>query len=89
LVLANLVSAVKDSLKLVPVFSPRPSADGTLIDGAVGGKTRMDATVGVSYAPDETFDIGSEYGSPVVEDYAETLPFRFNGTISKVIVDSK
>jgi arylsulfatase len=51
-------------------------------------KGRIDATVWVGkYSADETFDIGQDSGSPASEHYAS--PFPFNGTIEKVVIDTK
>ncbi|MGA9723782.1 MAG: hypothetical protein WBQ86_15090, partial [Candidatus Binatus sp.] len=35
---------------------------------------------------DETFDIGEDTGTPVVEDYADKMPFAFSGTLKKFVV---
>jgi arylsulfatase len=39
------------------------------------------------YTSDETFDIGEDSNSPVSDAY--TSPFRFTGTIRKVVIDSQ
>jgi arylsulfatase len=57
-----------------------------LIDGQKVASGEVEETIGLSYASDETFDIGEEYGSPVTSDYADQLPFRFNGKIKAVDV---
>ena len=56
-------------------------------DGKKVAEGDLEATVALSYASDETFDIGEEYGSPVAPDYADQLPFRFEGGLSKVTVE--
>lgn len=47
---------------------------------------RMNATVFSRFGVD-TFGIGEDSGQPVTPDY--TPPFKFNGTIEKVVVDLK
>jgi len=43
-------------------------------------------TIGVRFSLDETFDIGEDTGTPVLEDYAEKMPFRFTGTFERFTV---
>ena len=46
------------------------------IDGKSVGKTHIDQTVSITYSIEETFDVGEDTGSPIIEDvYA--VPFRF------------
>ena len=33
---------------------------------------------------DETFDVGEDTGTPVIDDYDEKMPFKFTGTLNKV-----
>ena len=33
---------------------------------------------------DETFDVGEDTGTPVIDDYEDLMPFRFSGTLKKV-----
>jgi hypothetical protein len=35
---------------------------------------------------DETFDVSEDTNTPVSEDYAVQLPFRFTGTLEKVTI---
>jgi len=37
----------------------------------------------VRFFLDETFDIGEDAGTPVVEDYADKMPYRFTETLNK------
>ena len=67
-----------------------PGSGGTatiFVDGREVTKGRVDQTVPVRVSADETFDIGEDTGTPVVRDY--DVPFRFTGTIRKVIVELK
>jgi hypothetical protein len=43
----------------------------------------------VRFTADETFDIGMDTGTPVIEDYAWKMPFAFTGKINKVTVELK
>ena len=35
---------------------------------------------------DETFDVGEDTETPVMEDYADKMPFPFTGTLKKFVV---
>jgi hypothetical protein len=36
---------------------------------------------------DETFDIGEDTGTPVVEDYVNKMPFTFTGVLKQVVIE--
>jgi hypothetical protein len=38
------------------------------------------------FSLDESFDVGEDTGTPVVEDYADKMPYRFTGTLKKFVV---
>jgi arylsulfatase len=60
---------------------------GTLfVDGKQAAQGRIDRSIGVRVSLDETFDVGEDTGTPVVEDYASKMPFAFTGTLKKVVV---
>ena len=62
-------------------------ATGTLfVDGQQVAQGQIPRTVGVRFSLDETFDIGEDTGTPVVEDYVGKMPFRFTGTLKKFVV---
>src|SRR5262249_13376743 len=62
-------------------------AAGTLfVDGKPVADGRIPQTVQVRFSLDETFDIGSDTGTPVVENYADKMPFAFTGTLKKFVV---
>ncbi len=65
------------------------SAVTLLVDGKLVGEGRIDQTVANRYSLDETFDVGQDTGTPVVEDYAEKMPFRFSGKLEKLTVELK
>jgi hypothetical protein len=65
-----------------------PGSGGTAtirVDGNEVARGRIEQTVPVRVSADETFDIGEDTGTPVVRDY--DVPFRFTGTIRKVVVE--
>src|SRR5499427_830855 len=60
---------------------------GTLfVDGKQVTQGPIARSVGVRFSLDETFDIGEDTGTPVVEDYASKMPFAFTGTLKRVVV---
>ena len=62
-------------------------ATGTLfVDGQPGAEGRIPQTIPNRFALDETFDIGDDTGSPVIEDYASKMPFAFTGTLQRFVV---
>jgi arylsulfatase len=62
-------------------------ATGTLlVDEKQVAKGKIPATVGVRFSLDETFDVGEDMGTPVLEDYADKMPFPFTGTLNKFVV---
>ena len=50
---------------------------------------KIERTVGRRFSLDETFDVGEDTGTPVVEDYADKMPFRFTGTLDKLVIELK
>ena len=56
------------------------------VDGAQVAQGRIERTIPVRFSLDETFDVGEDTGTPVVEDYVYKMPFRFTGTLNKVVV---
>jgi arylsulfatase A-like enzyme len=62
-------------------------ATGTvLVDEKQVAQGKIPRTVGVRFSLDETFDVGADMGTPVLEDYAEQMPFPFTGTLKKFVV---
>lgn len=56
------------------------------VDGKPVAEGRIPRTIAIRFSLDETFDIGEDTGTPVVEDYADQMPFRFSGTLKRVVV---
>jgi arylsulfatase A-like enzyme len=64
---------------------PGPGKGGTgvfTVDGKEIANQKIDHTIPLLMAIDETFDVGSDTRTPVNDDYK--LPFRFTGTIDKL-----
>ena len=67
----------------------RPGAPGTVVitvDGAQVGNVELKRTVPLAFTATETFDVGTDLGSPVSINYADRRPFTFNGKIKSVDV---
>ncbi len=61
-------------------------ATGTLsVDGKVVATQTMAATIPITLQWDETFDIGSDTGTPV-DDQDYQVPFAFTGTMTKLTI---
>jgi hypothetical protein len=62
-------------------------ATGTLfVDGKEVAQGKIPRTIPIRFSLDETFDVGEDTGTPVVEDYTEKMPFAFTGTLKKFVV---
>jgi arylsulfatase len=60
---------------------------GTLtVDGQQVAQGRIERTIRARFSLDETMDIGEDTGTPVVEDYAQKMPYRFNGVLNKFTI---
>jgi arylsulfatase len=63
------------------------AATGTLlVDEKQVAQGKIPHTIGVRFSLDETFDVGEDTGTPVLEDYADKMPFAFTGTLKKFVV---
>ena len=56
------------------------------VDGKQVAQGPIARSVGVRFSLDETFDVGEDTGTPVVEDYASKMPFALTGTLKRVVV---
>jgi len=55
------------------------------VDGKTVGEGRIEKTSPVGkFTLDESFDVGMDTGSPVIDEYDAKMPFKFTGTIHKV-----
>jgi arylsulfatase len=50
---------------------------------------KVERTVARMFSLDETFDVGQDTGRPVVEDYADKMPFKFTGRLHKLVIELK
>jgi arylsulfatase len=59
---------------------------GTLtVDGKTVSEGRIEKTSPVGkFTLDESFDVGMDTGSPVIDEYDAKMPFKFTGTLRKV-----
>lgn len=59
---------------------------GTLaVNGAKVGESRIEQTSPVGkFTLDESFDVGEDTGTPVIDDYEAKMPFKFGGTLNKI-----
>ena len=64
------------------------SGTGTLfVDGKEVAQGQIERTIPIRFSLDETFDVGMDTGTPVVEDYVNKMPFKFNGNLKKVVIE--
>jgi arylsulfatase len=67
---------------------PGKGGVGTLlVDGKQAGQGRIERTIPTRYSLDETFDVGEDTGTAVVNDYAARMPFRFSGKLDKLTIE--
>src|SRR5262245_18669366 len=59
---------------------------GTLtVDGKKVGEARIEQTSPIGkYSLDESFDVGQDTGTPVIDEYEAKMPFKFSGALRKV-----
>jgi len=63
------------------------SATATLsVDGRQVAQGTIVRTIPTRFSLDETMDCGEDTGTPVVEDYEPKMPFKFTGTLKKVVI---
>jgi hypothetical protein len=59
--------------------------NGTLtVDGRKVAEGRMEKTLPFRFSLDESFDVGQDTGTPVIDEYDAKMPFAFTGTLHKV-----
>ena len=47
----------------------------------------VERTIPYVVSVDETLDIGEDSGTPIDEAYGDRMPFEYNGTIDRVIIE--
>ena len=65
----------------------RGGAGTITVDGKQVAQGRFERTIPIRFSLDETFDIGEDTGTPVVEDYLAKMPFKFTGKLEKVTIE--
>jgi arylsulfatase A-like enzyme len=61
---------------------------GTLtVDGKKAAEGRLEKTLPFRFSLDESFDVGQDTGTPVIDEYDAKMPFKFNGTLKRVDVE--
>lgn len=76
---------VKTKFKEARPFAP---ADVTIIvDRQEMARTTVERTVPAAFTASETFDVGTDLGSPVSLDYSDDKPFSFEGKIEQIKVN--
>jgi arylsulfatase len=71
-------------------LKPGAPADIVLsVDGKEVARALAKMTVPAVFTASESFDVGTDLGSPVSRDYADRRPFSFDGRIEKVMVELK
>lgn len=71
---------------------PRPGAPADIVlsvDGREAARAVVRMTVPAAFTASESFDVGTDLGSPVSRDYFERRPFTFDGKIHAVKVALK
>jgi arylsulfatase len=58
-----------------------------LVDGLEVAQGKIDRTTPFRFSLDETFDIGQDTGTPVIEEYEAKMPFKFTGVLKKVVIE--
>ena len=55
------------------------------MDGNKVGEGRIEQTSPVGkFTLDESFDVGEDTGTPVIDEYDAKMPFKFTGTLSEL-----
>ena len=57
------------------------------VDGKQVAEGKIERTIPIRFSLDETFDVGEDTGTPVVEDYVDKMPFKFTGDLKKVVIE--
>src|SRR5262249_5965275 len=64
----------------------KPATATLLVDEKQVAEGRIEHTIPIRFSLDETFDVGQDTGTPVLEEYESKMPFRFTGTLTKFVV---
>jgi hypothetical protein len=62
-------------------------ATGTLfVDGKQVAQGNIPQTIPIRFSLDETFDVGEDTGTAVVDEYTTKMPFAYTDTLKKFVV---
>jgi len=70
----------------------KPGSPGTVViqvDGTEYARLELKQTVALAFTASETFDVGTDLGSPVSKLYYDRRPFAFTGKIEKIAIALK
>jgi len=56
-----------------------------LVDEKQVAEGKIPQTIMARFSLDETFDVGEDTGTPVLEEYENRMPFRFTGTLKRFV----
>ena len=59
-----------------------------LVDERPVGQIKVEQTIVVRCSLDETFDIGQDTGTPVLEEYNAKMPYQFSGLLHRFVLCS-
>jgi Sulfatase len=65
----------------------KPGTGMLTVDGKKVGQGRIDLTQPIRFSLDESFDVGQDTGTPVIDEYDSKMPFKFTGVLNKVEID--
>lgn len=57
------------------------------MDGQQVAQVTIERTIPIRFSFDETMDVGEDTGTPVLEEYEAKMPFKFTGTLNKVVIE--
>jgi arylsulfatase len=58
-----------------------------LVDGQQVAQGHIERTIRFRFSLDETFDVGEDTGTPVIEEYVAQMPFKFTGRLAKLTIE--
>jgi arylsulfatase A-like enzyme len=87
----NKLAAGKHRIEVdTTIAKPGAPAEVVLfVDGQEAARTNVKRTVPAAFTASESFDVGTDLGSPVSLDYFDRRPFAFDGKINAVDVKLK
>jgi arylsulfatase len=83
------LSPGKHTVEIITTIQ-KPGAPASIVinvDGKEAARGEVKRTVPAAFTASETFDVGTDLGSPVSLRYHKKAPFKFNGKINSVKVD--